>query len=177
MKKFCFHLALVLLGMITFSSVLMMCGLRINTSSSIPKGLYWMSKDIASKGQYIIFCPQNTKLFRNALNKGYLDVGFCEDRFKPLMKKIVAMEGDVVSSMPYGVIINNLLLPFSKPKLVDGLPQWRVFNYRLKQEEVLVMTDQNPWSFDGRYFGLIHKKQIQSVIKPIWTWSLLSSSI
>jgi type IV secretory pathway protease TraF len=59
---------------------------------------------------------------------------------------------------------------------VDGLhyvlPQWRIINYQLKSNELLVMTDQSSWSFDGRYFGPINKRQIKAVIKPVLTWPL-----
>ena len=32
------------------------------------------------------------------------------------------------------------------------------------------MTDNNPLSFDGRYYGILNKSDIESVLEPILTW-------
>ena len=40
--------------------------------------------------------------------------------------------------------------------------QWRIKGYQLKYNELLTMTDQDKWSFDGRYYGLIKANQIKS---------------
>src|SRR5690606_1210198 len=128
--------------------------IRINTSNSIPNGVYWSSNDEILKGRYVIFCPKVGKVFREALYQGIISKGFCPGSFGYLMKQVAAVEGDVVSSTTEGVFVNGHLLPFSTPKAVD-LPQWRVKHYHLKTNELLLMTDQNAWSFDGRYFGLI----------------------
>ena len=40
----------------------------------------------------------------------------------------------------------------------------------LKDNQVLLMSDYNPLSFDGRYFGPINRAQIRSVIRPVLTW-------
>ncbi|EHL31865.1 hypothetical protein LDG_6031 [Legionella drancourtii LLAP12] len=88
------------------------------------------------------------------------------------MKKVVAVSGDILSVTPEGVLVNQTLLPFSKPKLKDGinrtLPQWRTLDYSLKENEVMTMTSQSEWSFDGRYYGLVHTRQIKGMITPIW---------
>ncbi|TIE18196.1 conjugative transfer signal peptidase TraF, partial [Legionella pneumophila] len=64
------------------------------------------------------------------------------------------------------------LTPYSKPKIQDGmkraLPQWQVMNYQLQKDEVMTMTSQSEWSFDGRYYGLVHAGQIKGMITPIW---------
>jgi hypothetical protein len=40
----------------------------------------------------------------------------------------------------------------------------------LDYHTVLLMSDYNPKSFDGRYFGLMDKSTIIGVVKPLWTW-------
>lgn len=47
------------------------------------------------------------------------------------------------------------------------LPQWHVTDYRLKEDEVLTMTSQSEWSFEGRYYGLIRVKKIKGIIKNV----------
>ena len=47
---------------------------------------------------------------------------------------------------------------------------YELSDYTLGSEEVLLMSDYNPASFDGRYFGPLSKTTIQSVIVPVITW-------
>lgn len=173
MKRFLSKLSFLLIGFIVTGIALTLFGLRINTSNSIPKGLYWISSEKKLKGQYVIFCPKDNEIFREALHRGFITKGFCPGGFGYLMKQVAALEGDFVSSTSEGIVVNGYLLPFSKPEAVN-LAQWRARNYQLKAHELLLMTDQSSLSFDGRYFGLIDKKQIKAVIKPIITWPLSS---
>jgi len=41
----------------------------------------------------------------------------------------------------------------------------------LGPDEVLLMSDYNPASFDSRYFGPLQTTTIESVIKPLLTWN------
>lgn len=173
MKRLLSRLSWAFIGIIMTGFLITELGVRVNTSNSIPKGVYWISKAKNLADQYVLFCPKNTDIFREALHRGILNKGFCPDGFGYLMKKVVALENDRVSSTDEGIFVNGKLLPFSKPKEVNLTP-WRVTNYRLKSNELLLMTDQSAWSFDSRYFGLIDKKQIKAIIKPILTWPLSS---
>ncbi|WP_248296807.1 S26 family signal peptidase, partial [Legionella pneumophila] len=104
--------------------------------------------------------------------RGYIDHGLFCDGYGYLMKKVVAVSGDILSVTNEGVFANQILIPYSKPKLLDGvkrvLPQWQVMNYQLQKDEVMTMTSQSEWSFDGRYYGLVHTRQIKGMITPIW---------
>ncbi|MGC1181595.1 S26 family signal peptidase, partial [Legionella sp.] len=98
--------------------------------------------------------------------------GLCPGGYGYLMKKVVAIQGDIVSVTSEGVFVNQTLIPFSKPKLNDGmnrtLPQWRIVNYPLQKDEVMTMTSQSEWSFDGRYYGPIRTGLIKGVITAVW---------
>ena len=48
------------------------------------------------------------------------------------------------------------------------LPEWRALNYQLKEDEIMTMTSQSSWSFDGRYYGPIRIGQIKGMITPVW---------
>lgn len=170
MKKiFVFLAGLLILGLL-----FRLLGFRVNTSDSIPKGLYRLSSSSHFKNKLVLFCPHNTTVFKQGLDRGYIDHGLCPDGYGYLMKKVVAVRGDVVSSTEKGIYVNGKRLAFSKPKSQDGfnrpLSFWKVINYQLKENEVLTMTNQSPWSFDGRYYGLVSTRQIKGMLKPIITW-------
>jgi conjugative transfer signal peptidase TraF len=155
-------------------------GYRVNISDSIPRGLYRIASSSNFKNQYVIFCPDGRSTFKDANQRGYIASGHCSSGLGYLMKKVVAIAGDVISVTDKGVIVNSVLLPYSKPLLNDGvgkpLHQWRTNNYQLKQDEILTMTDQDKWSFDGRYYGLIKARQIIGVLTPVWVNLLMQSN-
>lgn len=151
-------------------------GLYINTSHSIPFGIYYQSLRPIAKGEYVLFCAPNTALFHDGLMRGYLTAGFCPGHQGYMLKQVAAVAGDVVSSTADGVWVNGSLLPFSRPLARDGwhrqLPHFFIHDYRLGALELLLMTNQNPRSFDGRYFGLLHVSDIKAVLQPLFTWPL-----
>ncbi|KTD05834.1 conjugal transfer protein TraF [Legionella gratiana] len=172
MKKLSVFISIFLISLITLGALFHAMDFRINLTESIPIGLYRITSAESLKNAYVIFCPDDRKSFRLAKNRGYLDHGLNCGGYGYLMKKVVAVSGDILSVTPEGVLVNQTLLPFSKPKLKDGinrtLPQWRILDYPLKENEVMTMTSQSEWSFDGRYYGLVHTRQIKGMITPIW---------
>jgi len=155
-----------------FILLLSQLGYRLNPSDSIPIGLYKISGSSGFKNKYVIFCPDNRDEFKRAVERGYISKGFCQSGFGYMMKKVVAIEGDIISVTDKGVIVNNKIQSYSTPLTKDGanraLNQWRINDYQLKHNELLTMTDQDKWSFDGRYYGLIKTNQVKGVITPIW---------
>jgi conjugative transfer signal peptidase TraF len=149
-------------------------GLRLNTTHSIPLGLYRMSNDPIVNGASVLWCPPERPEFDLAKERGYIGAGFCPGGYGNMMKKVVASHQDVVSVTDEGVMINGILIPASQPFEVDSmgrsLPRFRVTDHRLASSELLLMSDTNSRSFDARYFGPIHRDHIQSLIHPIWTW-------
>jgi len=89
------------------------------------------------------------------------------------MKKILATQNDVVTIGKDGVQVKSQLLPLSAPFLADGagrpLPNYDAC-WVLGSDELLLMSDSNKSSFDGRYFGSIDRQQIDGVLRPIFTW-------
>lgn len=170
--------ALFSLGVVCLFQLLCFFGLRINLSHSIPQGLYWLDKKAAfTKGNYLLFCPPETSVFQEAKRRGYLNPGFCSQGYGSLMKKLFAIDGDVISIDEKGVSVNEHLLAHSQPLLYDGqgrgLPRLRVKSLRLDRDSLLLMTDQSPISFDARYFGLIARAHILGVLKPLLIWPRL----
>ncbi len=172
MKKLTSIIAVFLISLISIVLLLMAMGFRVNLTESIPIGLYRITNAGTIKNAYVIFCPDNRDAFKQALDRGYIDHGLYCGGYGYLMKKVVAIADDILSVTPEGVFVNQTLIPYSRPKLTDGmnrvLPQWHVLNYRLKEDEVMTMTSQSEWSFDGRYYGLVHLRQIKGMITPVW---------
>lgn len=172
MKKLSIIIAIFLISTIATGSLFHSMGFRINLTESIPVGLYRITGTEPLKNAYVIFCPDDRQTFRLAKNRGYIDYGLNCNGYGYLMKKVVAVSGDILSVTIEGFFVNQRLISYSKPKPMDGtnraLPQWRAMNYPLQENEVMTMTSQSEWSFDGRYYGLVHTRQIKGVINPIW---------
>ncbi len=164
----CVGISILLLGYCAYAT-----GARVNTTHSIPLGLYWLTDRPIEKGKYVIFCPPQNDVFDKAKRRGYFKAGFCPGEYQYLMKKILAVKHDKVSVTDEGVYVNGELLPFSLPLNADStgrpLPVLRG-EYKLRDTDLLLMTDVSQKSFDSRYFGLIPQSQIQGVIRPISTW-------
>jgi len=149
-------------------------GLRINTSPSLPLGVYRLTGEAISKGAIVIFCPPLTPAFAEAKTRGYIGVGFCPAGHGAMIKKVSALAGDSISVNDEGVYINDRQLPNSVPLATDAggrtLPHYRVTHKKLNRTEVLLMSDSNGKSFDARYFGPINTAHISGVISPLFTW-------
>jgi len=149
-------------------------GARVNTTKSLRVGLYWTSSAPVEKGAYVLFCPPPRDVFDEAKKRGYISTGPCPGDYCGMMKRVFAAKDDVVTVADDGVFVNGKLLPYSVPLAADmggrPLPRFRINNYKLSDDELLLMTDVSAISFDSRYFGLIKRSQIKTVIRPIFTW-------
>jgi len=149
-------------------------GARINTTKSIPVGLYWTSSAPVEKGAYVLWCPPKVGVFDDAKERGYIGAGFCPGDYGYMMKRVLAAKDDAVSVADDGVRVNGELLAHSKPIQADKsgrpLPRFQASTYTLGSAELLLMSDVSDTSFDGRYFGPINRSQVQTVIRPVITW-------
>ncbi|KTD14360.1 conjugative transfer signal peptidase TraF [Legionella israelensis] len=172
MRKLTAWISIFLLSILSAVLLLIAMGFRINMTDSIPIGLYRISNIKNLKNAFVIFCPEDKPVFQQAKNRGYIGSGFCPGGYGYLMKKVVAIKGDIISVTDEGVLVNHQLISFSKPISTDGinrpLPQWRTIDYQLKEDEILTMTSQSAWSFDSRYYGPVHLSQIKGIITPVW---------
>ena len=172
MKQFSVYVG-VLLSVLIVWGLIYVAGIRVNTTPSIPLGVYQLTNEPLVTGSYVLFCPPPVAVFAMAKARGYLGAGFCPGGYGQLMKRLVAAKNDQVTINAEGVAVNGQRLPLSKPIKLDGgsrpLPHY-ANSWVLVSNEVLVMSDSNSGSFDGRYFGSIQRSQIESVIRPVFTW-------
>lgn len=144
-------------------------GLRINTSPSLPVGLYLASET----GEFIEFCPAGP-FASIALARGYRDRGICADGGAPLLKPVAARSGDVVDFSDAGIAVNEIRIPNTVPLAADTnsrpLRHWQFGRYTVAPGTVWVASSYSGRSFDSRYFGPIPVDAIRSRVRPILTF-------
>jgi conjugative transfer signal peptidase TraF len=145
-------------------------GLRINTSPSLPMGLYITSAD--TDANLVEFCPVEP-FATLSIARGYRDPGACRDGAAPLLKPIVAGSGDVVEVSARGVSVNGALLPNTAPLDADTkgrhLEAWPSGRYVVDPGTIWVASSYHPRSFDSRYFGPVSTAAIRCRLKPFLT--------
>jgi conjugative transfer signal peptidase TraF len=168
------YFSIALICLVAIGGICLVVGIKINTSESIPLGIYRSSEGPVKKGDYVVFCPPPNPDFDMAKNRGYLTGGLCPGGYGYMMKDVAGISGDIVAVDDDGVRVNGILLPESKPLKADPagrpLPHFQADSYSLGRSEVLLMSDVCSLSFDGRYFGPINRLQIKTVILPVFTW-------
>lgn len=148
-------------------------GLVINTTYSLPKGIYQKISATPKKGDIVLACVNN----QEAYERGYFHTGFyCSTGIMPIMKYWLAGEGDIIEVTPQGVKINEVLVANTIPLIKDVKGRAMHFNIplntplKLDKNQAYLLSNYTPYSFDGRYFGVIKTDQITSTLQPLYTW-------
>lgn len=140
----------------------------VNTSASFPPGLYLKTHQAPQKGDLVLFCPPDTPIFREALQRKFLSAGLCPAGSGAMIKRIAAVQGDSVHISTSSVSVNTVELPYSRQHTVMEHAMG-AFTNTLQAKEVLLMSP-HPQSFDGRYFGPLLETQISTPLKPFYLW-------
>lgn len=149
-------------------------GLRLNTSVSMPRGLWRVVPGGAElrRGDVVALCLPGSAA-REALARGYVAVGGCPDGAEPLVKPVAAIAGDVVRVTPDGITVNGVAFPHTAALAQDsaGRPLQSVPTdiYRVAPGQVWLLSGHDPRSFDSRYFGALSAKNIVGAAYPVWT--------
>jgi conjugative transfer signal peptidase TraF len=93
LKRIALGVTATSLGGLLLTAVGYAAGARINTTRSIPAGLYWASSAPVGKGAYVMFCPPQAAVFADARERGYIGAGVCPGGYGYLMKRILAANG------------------------------------------------------------------------------------
>jgi conjugative transfer signal peptidase TraF len=138
----------------------------INTSASVPSGLYLRSTAAPAVGQIVDFrIPQAA---RNYIETRTGQNG--EDWY--ILKPIVAGPGDRVDTTGEWLVINGRQIAPMPPTNDTGgrlLPIWRD-NRVLGPDEFFMFSNRIPNSFDSRCYGPIRRVQIETVRCALITW-------
>lgn len=145
-------------------------GVRVNESASLPIGLYRTTSD--QSANLVEFCPAEPFASLSA-TRAYRGTGTCPDGAAPLMKPIVAVQGDLVDVSRRGVAVNGRLLPNSTPLPCDTknrpLKHFPFGQYHVANGTVWVVSSFNPRSFDSRYFGPLAVDSVRGHLRPLLT--------
>ena len=145
-------------------------GVRLNTTGSLPIGLYRVSR--ATDANLVEFCPPEP-FSEISVSRSYRTAGICPDGDNPLLKPIVARQGDIVQLSEFGIVVNGVLLRNTAPRPVDSkgrfLPHFPFGTYQVSAGTVWVASSYHPLSFDSRYFGPIPVGEIREHLKALLT--------
>lgn len=133
----------------------------VNESPSLPRGVYRLTGEPASRGAIVALTPPP--------QGGRYLAGLGAPPGARLLKRVAATPGESVCrrgrqlTWPRGWVA---ALP--RDRRGRALPQWRGCR-SLAADEVLVLGD-TPNSFDSRYFGPIRTSEIAGVYEEVWRW-------
>lgn len=139
--------------------------LLYNTSDSAPRGWYALVPTQDYQVGTLVFARLPTRAATMAEERGYLP------RSVPLLKHIAATYGHEVCDRDRTIFIDGT---FAGRALVrDGagrsLDHWAQCR-ALTDDELFLLGDGNPASFDSRYFGPVNVAAIVGKAIPLWTW-------
>ncbi|MEZ5403179.1 MAG: conjugative transfer signal peptidase TraF [Bryobacteraceae bacterium] len=148
-------------------------GLRLNATYSLPLGIYRTTPDPSAR--LIEFCPTGLAAIEST-GRGYRGRSWsCPDGEAPLLKPIVATEGDIVETTPAGIVVNGRVLPNTAPLFRDSqgreLTPWPFGAYVVDSGHVWVASTYNKGSYDSRYLGPIPLTAIRARLKPVFTYN------
>ena len=166
---------LLLLGVL---GALVFGGFRINTSGSLPLGIYRVISHVAAveRGAYVIVClPKSWSRF--AVKRQILSSGNCPGGSVGLGKVVAAVEGDVVTITREGLVVGTAHLRngqvLDRDRFGREIPHFPWGRYTIRQGE-LWLYSCHPAAFDSRYFGPARDEWLTSMVKPVLTergWS------
>jgi conjugative transfer signal peptidase TraF len=145
--------------------------LRINTSPSLPRGLYLLEPvhGAPHPGEMVLACPPPPAA-AFALARRYLDPGPCPGGTKPLGKLVLAAGGDRVELSAVGIVLNGCALGAAASPATDTrgrrLPRYPVGVYRVRAQEIWLFSPHRR-SFDSRYFGPVSTQGVIGVLRPL----------
>ncbi|HVT59504.1 MAG TPA: conjugative transfer signal peptidase TraF [Thermoanaerobaculia bacterium] len=147
--------------------------LRVNTSPSLPRGLYRLEHSAGTlhPGVLVLACPPPA-VARLARARGYLPAGRCPGGVQPLGKLVLAAAGDLVDLAPGGLRLNGEPLPATASRVLDSrsrrLPRYPSGRYRVAAGELWLIAP-HPRSLDSRTFGPVAEAQVLGVLTPLAT--------
>lgn len=149
-------------------------GIRINFTTSFPRGLYY-SKKIKSgnlndyRDKLVGFCPDPANPVIHRAEEWHITTsGFCPGGTMPFVKKLVGLPGDTITVDTTGVRVNGQPIKNSRLKFKNfELLIHPGYHQTLKPGEYWVMSDYNPNSLDSRYFGPVKRPVITRTASPL----------
>lgn len=139
-----------------------------NPSDSAARGWYRIVPTLGADSLHvgsIVLARLPASVAAFAAQRGYLPSGV------PILKRIGAVAPQSVCVREQVLRIDSAAV--ATARLHDGmrrpLPVWAQCR-RLVENELFLLSDTNPASFDSRYFGPIDASAMLGIAMPLWTW-------
>jgi len=149
-------------------------GLRINTTPSMPRGLWRIvtARTAPKRGDIVAVCLPLGATLRQAMNRGYIAAGSCPDEVEPLVKPVAAVSGDLVTVSSNGISVNAAPVAdtaaLARDEVGRALHSVPAGSYRVASDDVWLLSGHDPRSFDSRYFGVVPIADVVGVARPLW---------
>lgn len=124
-----------------------------NASASAPIGFYWIDQRPILRGDYVyVRVPERVRNL--VIERGYLPPGV------PLLKRVAGLNGDRVCRVGDEIFVNGSVVVTAKRRDGQGreMPVWH--GCHILTEETVFLLQDDPRSFDGRYFGPVDRRLI-----------------
>lgn len=148
-------------------------GLRLNTTTSMPRGLYRSVGGPVTPGAWVSVCLPS-EIARFGVERGYLGAGSCPTGTEPVLKVVAAGAGDVVQMTAAGVAVNGEFLAHSRPLERDRggreLAAYSAGSRTLAPGELWLHSPFEERSWDSRYFGPVPAACVTDVVAPLVTF-------
>lgn len=150
-----------------------LAGLRLNTTTSMPRGLYRSVGGPVTTGAWVSVCLPS-EISRFGVERSYLGAGSCLNGTEPVLKVVAAVAGDVVEVTADGVAVNGELLAHSRPLERDRggreLAAYSAGARALAPDELWLHSPFEERSWDSRYFGPVPATCVTDVVAPLVTF-------
>jgi conjugative transfer signal peptidase TraF len=164
---------IVMAGSAVIAFVAQALELRINTTPSMPVGLYRKEPLRLARGAWTVFCLPGDKA-RLGRDRAYLRRGSCPDGSQELVKEIAAIPGDSVVLARAGFMVNGRVIPGSALRAADRsgrpLPHPPFGQRAVPRGELWVLGLDHCASWDSRYFGAVPLDHVRAAAIPLLTF-------
>lgn len=139
--------------------------LLYNASDSAPRGWYALVPAHDLRIDTLVFARLPSRAETLAAERGYLPHSV------PLLKHVAATRGHHVCSRAGIVMIDGLFVgrALARDGAGRSLQQWTQCR-SLEDDELFLLGEDNPASFDSRYFGPVNVAAVVGEAIPLWTW-------
>jgi len=151
-------------------------GVAIPALVDLPKKLIWNVSASAPIGLYRVQPPDGIEITDLAVVEppepvaSFLETGGYIPRGVPLMKRVLALAGQIVCRKNFLVTVDGIAMGTARERDSCGreLPVWQGCR-TIAGDEVFLMNWQSADSLDGRYFGPLPAKSVIGRAVPLWT--------
>ncbi len=174
MRSFFLGILVSISILITTVTVFKHYNLVLNNTSSYPIGIYRvLEKKMYEKGDMVSFCAPLNETVKKLVSFGFASGNStCKNNTPVLLKKLVALHGDVITIKDKFVFVNNNLQKNSNIYFVgsSGNVLEKQNSQVIESGNFWAMSDYNKKSYDSRYYGQVELSNIIGSAEPIITW-------